>query len=231
MINFKNLMKKKRVQDNELFGVIGLGRFGSSLLQTLGEAGKEVIALDREPSIINAAAAYTDNAFVVNDLTRETLEKVGIQNCDVVIVCIGEDVSTSILTTLTVIRMGVPKVISKAKSEEHGSVLKVLGAEVVYPEYDMGVRLANRLLSPGIFEYISLSDDVDIMEIQLTEKLHHITVAELDIRKKFGLNIIAIKQNDVITIEIGPQTVLDQNNTITIIGKRENIQRFEEYLQ
>ena len=222
---------KKKTEKNELFGIIGLGRFGSALMETLTEAGKEVIAIDRDQEKINRAAALTENAFAVDNLSRETLERVSIQNCDVVVVCIGEDVSTSILTTLTVIRMGVPRVIAKVKSEDHGSVLKVLGAEVVYPERDMGLRLANRLISPRFFEYLSLSNEIDIMEIQLTEKVEGVSVAQLDIRKKFGLNIIAVKYKDNVITEIGPQTLLHSGSLVTVIGRRENVYRFENYLQ
>ncbi|MDD4774562.1 MAG: TrkA family potassium uptake protein, partial [Eubacteriales bacterium] len=139
-------MLKKR--SPELYGVIGLGRFGFALAQTLANAGKEVLVVDKNANKIKEATAFTDNAFTVSELTKETLQEAGMRNCDTVIVCIGEQIDTSILTTLTVLELGVPRVISKAISPEQGTVLEMMGAEVVYPERDMAVRIANRLISP-----------------------------------------------------------------------------------
>ena len=115
------------------YGVIGLGRFGTALATTLAKAGKEVIVIDRVEGKVKEMRQYTDYAFVVDELTETALRETGIQNCDVVIVCIGEKVDVSILTTMSVLGMGVPRVISKAISQEQGAVLRRLGAEVVYP--------------------------------------------------------------------------------------------------
>jgi trk system potassium uptake protein TrkA len=219
-------MKRK----SELYGIIGLGRFGFALAQTLANAGKDVLVVDNNEAKIKEAAAFTDNAFTVGELNAENLQDAGIRNCDTVIVCIGEQIDTSILTTLTVLRLGVKKVISKAINPEQGSVLEMLGAEVVYPERDMAIRLANRLISPRILEYISLSDEVDITEINLTDKADNMTVAEMDIRKKYGLNIIAIKRNNEINTDIQPELTLNREDIIVVIGKKEKVRMFESYL-
>ncbi len=221
-------MGKRKSKD--LYGIIGLGRFGSALAQTLAEAGKDVIVIDNNETKIKEACAFTDNAYTVSDLNKEVLEEVGIRNCDTVIVCIGEKIDTSILTTLMVLQLGVKRVISKAISLEQGNVLEMLGAEVVYPERDMAVRLAHKLISPRILEYISLSDEVDISEITLTEKIENMSVEEFDVRKKFFLNIIALKSNETITTEILPNMILKKDHTIVVIGKSTNIQRLENYL-
>jgi trk system potassium uptake protein len=221
-------MYKKKT--SELYGIIGLGRFGFALAETLAKAGKDVLVLDNNESKIKEAAAFTDNAFMVGELNKENLQEAGIRNCDTVIVCIGEKIDTSILTTLTVLQLGVKKVISKAISVEQGSILEMLGAEVVYPERDMAIRLANKLISPRILEYISLSDEVDITEIKLTGKVEHSSVADLDLRKKYGLNIIAVKNNNDINTEILPTLTFKKDDMVVVIGKRVNIQRFEDYL-
>lgn len=221
-------MYKKKA--SELYGIIGLGRFGFALAQTLANAGKDVLVIDNNESKIKEAAVFTDNAFMVGDLNKENLQDVGIRNCDTVVVCIGEKIDTSILTTLTVLQLGVKKVISKAISIEQGSILEMLGADVVYPERDMAIRLANKLISPRVLEYISLSDEVDITEINLTDKIDHATVADMNIRKKFGLNIIAVKNKNDINTEILPTTILKKDDMIVVIGKRVNIQQFENYL-
>lgn len=217
-------------KNNEIYGIIGLGRFGRALARTLANEGKEILVLDNQIEKINEASEYTDNAFLVENLSKENLIKTGIQACDTVFVCIGTLIDISILTTLNVIELGVKRVIAKATSEEQGNVLKKLGAEVVYPEKDMAERLAKRICEPHILEYISLSNDIDITEIKLSEKVDKMTIQELDIRKKFGLNIIALKKGEDITIEISPLMELNMDDTLTIVGKKENIDKFEDYL-
>lgn len=224
-------MAKKKRKFETLYGVIGLGRFGMALAQALAAAGREVLVVDREQSKINQAAAFTDNAYRVDELTRENLESIGLAECDVVIIGIGERIDTSILATLTVLRLGVKRVIAKAKSEEQGEVLTTLGAEVVYPEKDMAMRLANKLIAPHVLEYISLSDDIDILEIVLTERVSGKSVLELNLRQQFGLNIIAVEQNDRLTADVRPDMVLQAGDTIAVIGKPGQIKAFENYLQ
>ena len=124
---------KKRNQAAASFGIIGLGRFGMALATTLADAGKEVIVIDKDESKVKVMRQYTDYAFVADNLSMETLKEIGMQNCDVAVVCIGEKLDISILTTMSLIELGVPRVISKALSAEQGAVLSKLGAEVVYP--------------------------------------------------------------------------------------------------
>ena len=108
------MAKKKNTKNKEtLYGIIGLGRFGFALAQSLAEAGKEILVIDRDQGKINAAAAFTDNAFCIDNLTRENLETVGLADCDIVVIAIGEQIDTSILTTLTVLRLGVGRVIAR----------------------------------------------------------------------------------------------------------------------
>ncbi|HBI72537.1 MAG TPA: TrkA family potassium uptake protein, partial [Lachnospiraceae bacterium] len=179
------------------FGIIGLGRFGTALASSLAESGKEIMVLDSNESKIKQIRNFTDNAFVVGDLTRESLEEAGIQNCGTVIVCIGEKIDVSILTTLNVINMGVPRVIAKAISQEQGQVLEKIGAEVIYPEHDMAIRLAKRLVASRVMDYIVLNNDISITELKLTSKIAGETVQQVNLRKKFKLNIIAIETNEL----------------------------------
>lgn len=212
------------------FGVIGLGRFGFDLAKALADAGKEVLVLDGNESKIKAIRNYTDNAFVVKSLNRETLEEAGIQNCHTVIVCIGESIDVSILTTLNVINMGVPRVISKATSYEHGQILEKLGAEVIYPEHDMAIKLANKLISSSILESIELRNDIVVSELKLTSKIAGKTVLEADLRKKYKLNIIALEHDGKATTDITPDLVLNENDKIVVVGKRLDVKRFEGFL-
>lgn len=222
--------KNKTKKTDELYAVIGLGRFGMALAKELSSKGKNVMVIDMDREKVDAALEFTDNAFVIGALTYESLEETGIAEADVAVICIGEKIDVSILATLNVIRLGVKRVISKAMSGEQGDILKLLGAEVVYPEHDMALRLASKLVSPHILEYISLSDSIDIMEIRLTDVLEGVTIIDSGIRARFGLNIIAIRHGEEMTTDIRPTTKLLAGDTITVIGKKESIAKLEEYL-
>lgn len=196
---------KKKVET--AYGVIGLGRFGEALAMMLAQSGHEVIAVDKDEKKVKEMRQYTDCAFVADNLSSDTLKEIGIQNCDVVIICIGEKVDVSVLTTMSVIEMGVPRVIAKALSPEQGAVLSKLGAEVVYPERDMALRLGKKLLSNNFLEYVSLCNQVEI-------------------RQKYRLNIIAIENGDETNIEVMPEYRLRQGDIIVVIGKVDNIDVF-----
>ena len=209
------------------FGVIGLGRFGTALAISLAEAGKEVLVVDRSESKVKEVRQYTEYAFVSE---LETLREIGIQNCDVVIVCIGEQVDVSILTTMRVVELGVPKVIAKAISVEQGAVLEKIGAEVVYPERDMALRLGKRLVSRNFLDYVSLDNSVEIRQIKVSGKIEGYSIEELGIRQKYNLNIIAIESGKITNIEVLPGYRLQTDDIMVVIGKISNIERFEKSL-
>lgn len=221
-------MRKK--QSEATYGVIGLGRFGTALAMTLAKSDKEVIVVDKDESKIKEIRQYTDYAFVAETLNTETLQEIGIQNCDVVIVCIGEKVDVSILTTMSVLELGVPRVIAKATSQEQGAVLRRIGAEVVYPEMDMALRLGKKLLSQSFFDYISLDDSVEIRQLPVSGKMVGRSIEELGIRKKYGLNIIAIENNNCTTIEVMPDYRIREGDILVAIGKIDHLDGFEDAL-
>ena len=222
-------MKKKNSDIS--FGVIGLGRFGSALVKTLAEAGKEVIAIDKDEQRVKAVRKYTDFAFVVDNLNQETLEETGIQNCGTVTICIGEALDVSILTTMLVIRMGIPNVISKANSQEHGEVLKQLGAMVVYPESDMAVRIGKRLISGSLIDYISLDDNVEVRRIAVGGAMVGHSILELNIRNAYGINVIAVERDHQTQVDFSPQYRFQAGDIVAVIGKGSNIDRFEQAMQ
>ena len=150
-----------RKKEETAYGVIGLGRFGEALAIMLAQSGKEVIVVDRDESKIKEMRQYTECAFVTENLSAETLKEIGIQNCDVVIICIGEKADVSILITMSLIEMGVPRVIAKAFSPAGERYWKKIGAEVVYPGEDMALRLGKRLLSNSFIDFVSLCDSVE----------------------------------------------------------------------
>ena len=219
-------MGKRRKETS--FGVVGLGRFGTALVKTLAEAGQEVIAVDKDEQKVKAVRKYTDFAFVVENLNEESLQETGIQNCGTVTICIGEHLDMSILTTMLAIRMGIPHVISKANSQEHGEVLKQLGASVVYPEADMAVRIGKRLISKSTLDYVSLDDDVEVRRIQVGGKLIGASIQELDVRRVYGINIIAVERDHQTNVEFSPQYRFAAEDIIAVIGKVDKIDHFEQ---
>ncbi len=221
MLNHKSIIE---------FGIIGLGRFGTALTKTLSAAGKELLALDTIESRVKQVRHLSDNAFVVSSFDKDTLMDSGIQNCATVIICIGDNIDVNILTTLNVISMGVPRVIARAASHEQGLILEKIGAEVIYPENDMAVRLANRLVNTNIMETIELRGGIAITELRLTSKITGKSVYQSNIRQKFGLNIIALEHNGETRTEIAPEDILSENDYIVVVGARENVRRLEIYL-
>ena len=217
----KRMNKKKGTENTVSYGVIGLGRFGSALARRLAEAGEEVIVVDCSESKVKELRQYTENAYVADELSKEVLEEIGIQNCDTVIVGIGEKIDTCILTTLNVVN-------AKAISSDQGEVLEKIGAEVVYPERDMALRLARRLLTGSVLDNISLNNNVEIAEVRLTEKSAGRSVLEMDLRRSFGLNIIALEHNGKTDTEVDPAYIFKGDEILVVIGKKENITRFEK---
>lgn len=211
------------------YGVIGLGRFGSALAKELCLAGEEVIALDCVESKVKEIRAYTEHAFVVQDLSKEVLVEAGIQSCGTVIVCIGEVIDTSILTTLNVVSLGVPRVIAKATSQDQGCVLEKIGAEVVYPESDMAVRLAKKLTTRNVLEFLSLNNEIEISEVRVSERLAGQSVAKANLRKHFHVNIIAIERGEETITDITPEYLFQEGDIVVVIGKKEHIQKLEAH--
>lgn len=211
------------------YAIIGLGRFGMPLAKTLAQAGEEVIGIDKDEDRVRELRDYTDYAFVTKTLSKEVLEEIGVQNCDLAIVCIGNKIETSILTTLNLINLGIPKVMAKATSSEQGEVLEKLGAQVVYPERDMALRIAKKILSHNLIDYITLGKDVEITEIEINVNMANQSIVEMRIRERFGLNVIALHHSGKTETEIDPQCLLTQGDTIVVIGKREKVEHFMDF--
>lgn len=217
-------MKKSKAN---LFGVIGLGRFGTALAISLAESGKDVIVVDSNEDKVRELRQYTEYAFVTESLSKEALTEIGIQNCDTAIICIGERIDTSILTTLNVISLGVPHVIAKAISQDQGAVLAKLGAEVVYPERDMALRLGKRLVSNNFLDFIFLDDQVEIQQVPVGDRMVDVSVQDFNIRRKYNLNIIAIEHGNSTDIEVSPDYHFSKGDIVVVIGKVDNVKRFE----
>ena len=196
------------------------------LATKLAQSGADVIGVDMDEERVRAFREYSEYAFVAKKLTKEVLEDIGIQDCDVAVICIGSRVETSILVTLNILNLGVPNVISKASSAEQGEVLRRLGADVVYPERDMALRTAKKILRENLVDYLSIGKDIEIIEIEISNKMINKTILELDLRKKYKLNVIAIRHDEESDIEVRPDCILHEGDTIAVIGREENVTRF-----
>ena len=205
-------MFHKGKNEKMLYGIVGMGRFGAALAHELAYANSQLIVVDSEEEKLLEIREITENAFVVKNLDKKSLLETGIQNCDVAVVCIGEHMDVSILTTLNLVSMGIPKVIAKAVSTEHGIILEKLGAEVVYPERDMAIRLASRLETARVLDFVQLSEKINVSKVKVPEQMIGNTVLDVDMRASFGLNIIAIEKNGSVLEVINPEYQFEKND-------------------
>ena len=212
------------------YGIIGLGRFGFNLAISLANAGKEVMVIDKDENKIRQIKHLVDEAFIVKNLDKEILEETGIQNCNTVIVGISKELDISILTVLNIINMKVPRVIAKATTDEHGTILEKLGAEVIYPERDMAIKLSNKLIRSKSLEFIKLAGDMTIAEFKLPEYLINKTIEKCDLRKDFGLSIIAIENKKCTYTEVDPKYLLNEDDILVLVGSNKNINKFEKFI-
>ncbi len=222
-------MFKREKNDRNIYGIVGLGRFGYALALELAAAGSEMIVLDQDEEKVRELREYTENAYVVHSLDRKTLAETGIQNCSIAIVCISEQMDVSILTTLHLVSLGVPKVIAKAGSQEHGEILEKLGAEVVYPERDMAIRLAHRLEASRVMDYIQLSEKLNISKLRISPKLIGKTVMEANLRRDFGVNIIAVENGGALIENVAPGYAFREGDILFLSGSRDGLNRLAEW--
>jgi len=187
------------------FAVIGLGRFGGSICRTLAEQGIEVMAIDINEDRVNDYSMIASHAVVGDSTDEKVLKELGIRNFDHVVVAIGDNIQASILTTIILKEHGVQNITVKAQNDYHEKVLVKIGADhVVHPERDMGKRIANNMISNSVLDYLELSDEHSIVEIVASEKIDGHSILNLDIRAKYGINIVAIKRKNEITDTLAP---------------------------
>ena len=201
------------------YAVIGLGRFGTALTRELHAEGAEVLAVDSDQDKVNDIEPFCTQAVCVDATDEAVLEKIGIQNLDVVVVCIAGDIESSIFITLTCKQLGVPQVIAKAQNERHRHVLQKIGADVVIvPEEEMGAKLAANLLKPNMIEIMSLSDNFRMVEIKTPLKWQHKTLIQLNLRNTEKVTIVLIKRGNEIIVTPGGECELLPEDILVIAG-------------
>lgn len=212
------------------FAVIGIGRFGFSIASTLSDMGFDVLAIDADEERTQMVSNRVTHAVTADSTDEEALRALGIRNFDVVVVAIGENIQASILTTLIIKDFAGPQVVVKAQNELHGKVLRKIGADmVVFPERDMGVRVAHHLTSPNIIDYIEISPDYSILELQVTPAMVGRNLQELDIRAKYKCNVMAIKLEGGTELNISPNAEdrLNVNDVLVVVGHRNDLTKLE----
>lgn len=215
-------MKKKQ------FAVIGLGRFGMSLIMELSRMGHEVLAIDSDENTVNSAIDVAAHAVQADATDEQALKSLGIRNFDVVVVAIGEHVQASILATIIIIELGVKNVIAKAQNALHGKVLEKIGARVIYPERDMAVKLARSLVSQSFVDQIELSPDYSILELLAPRVFAGKSLQEIDLRRKMGAIILAIKRGEEIIVAPAAGQVINPGDILVALGKNKDLQRLSE---
>ena len=214
------------------FVVIGLGRFGSSIAKTLYNLGYDVLGIDIDEEIVQSMADLITHTVQADATDENTLKTLGIRNFDVGIVGIGDDIQSSILVTLLLKEFGIRYVVAKAQNDLHGKVLYKIGADrVIFPERDMGVRVAHNLISSNILDYIELSADFSIVEITALPEGHNKTMRQLDMRSKYGLNVIAIKrEGKEILVSPKADSVILKEDILIVVGKNKDIEKLEKHV-
>ncbi|KSU62353.1 potassium transporter Trk [[Bacillus] enclensis] len=211
------------------FVVIGLGRFGGSIVRSLTEQGMEVMAIDQDEDKVNEFSSIASHAVMADSTDESVLKSLGIKNFDHVIVAIGDDIQSSILTTLMLKEIGVEKITVKAQNDYHEKVLRKIGAnQVVHPERDMGRRIAHNIVSNNVLDYLELSDEHSIVEIVANDHLAGNTLSSLDIRARYGINIVAVKRDRDIIVSPQADEEIRVGDILIVIGADSDINRFEK---
>lgn len=217
--------------DNVSYGIVGLGRFGYALAKALAELDADLLILDQDEEKIRDMREYTENALVIKNLDKASMMETGIQNCDIAIVCIGEQMDISILTTLHLVSMGIPKVVARATSAEHGEILEKLGAKVVFPERDMAERLAKRMEEANMPEFAQLNDKVGIAKLTVAYEMEEETVYDVDIETRFAVKLIAIESNSEILSDIDPYYEFKEDDVIYVLGNIDDIKKLTDWIE
>jgi len=208
------------------FAVIGIGRFGGSLIKELTRMGHEVLAIDVDEERVNDAADYSTHAVQADTMDENVLKALGIRNFDAVIVAIGDNIQSNILTTIVLKELGVKKVISKAKNAMHGKVLEKIGTDIViYPEQDMAIKLARSLVSHNFVEQINISPDYSIIELIVPQTFINKNLNQINLRQQMGVNVLAIRRGDNIIVLPEPVESLQSQDIIVALGRNADLEK------
>ena len=204
---------------HQTYAVFGLGRYGREVAKQLVESGAEVLAIDIHEDIVNEVSSEIPLCKCADITEPEVVKQLGISNIDVVIIATASNLGASVMATMLCKEAGVKTVIAKCSDEMHKKILSRVGADkVVFPEKESGVRLAKNLLSSGFVDIIELSKDVSMIELNVKPEWVGKTLVELNLRKKYSINVVAIKQDSDVKIDIDPHTVLTEAMELIVVA-------------
>lgn len=213
------------------FLIIGLGRFGSSIAKTIYELGHDVLAIDKDEEKVQEISDYVTHAVQMDSTDESILKTLGVTNFDVAVVTIGSNLQDSVMATLILKELGVKYIIAKANNELHAKVLTKIGADkVVLPERDMGIRVAHNLVSSNILDYIELSEEYSILEIEAIKEWFNKSLKEIEIRKKHGINVVAIKRGEKVNISPSAEDIIKENDVLVALGSAKDLNKFESMI-
>ncbi len=206
--------------------LIGLGRFGKHIARKLNELNHEVMAIDNNEERVNSVLSIVTNAQIGDSTNEEFLSSLGIRNFDACIVAIGDNFQNSLETAYLLKELGAKKVIARASRGVQEKFLLRNGAdEVVYPEKQLASWTAIRCTSDNIIDYIELDDDYSIIEVGVPSEWNQKTIIDLDVRRKYGINILGVRENDTLNMNVDPDSVLSTEKSILVLGKNKAIQK------
>jgi len=211
------------------FVVIGCGRFGQSVAIKLAELGAEVMVVDDNEEIIQNISDKVTYAVQADATDENSIKALGIRNFDVAIVTIGSDIQSSILVTLLVKELGVKHIVAKAQTAAHAKVLYKIGANrVVFPEKEMGVKIAKSLVSSNVLDLIDLAPEYSILEITMNDEWVGKSLVEINMRRKYQISVIAIRREDEVDINVEPDRILMKDDVLIVIGNNSDLKKIEK---
>jgi trk system potassium uptake protein TrkA len=210
------------------FVVIGLGRFGGGLAATLVGMGHEVLGIDADPRIVQELSGVLTHVVEADSTSEEALRQLGVQDISTAIVAIGTDLEASILTTGVLVDLGVKRIVAKAVTEPHGRILTRIGAhKVVFPERDMGIRVGHSLAG-SILDYFELDPGFALVEATAPRELVGKTLADAEVRKRYGVTVVCIKPRGGSFTYATPDTVVQEGDVLVVAGETKRAESFGE---
>ena len=211
--------------------VIGLGRFGKSVAETLYDLGNDVLVIDANEDAVQEISNSVTHAVQMDATDESALRTLGLSNFDVAVVTIGSNIQASVMATLLVKELGVKYIIAKGHNDLHAKVLYKIGANrVILPEKDMGIRVAHNLVSSNILDYIELSSNYSIIEIDAPNMWQNKSLKELSLRSKFGINIMALKKEGDVNVSPQANDVVEPGDIIVAIGSTDELNNLETFI-
>ena len=215
------------MKKTKTYAVFGLGRYGRAVAKELVDNGMEVLAVDADQNVVNDAAAYLPICKCADVTDAEVIARLGVADIDTVIVGMAGDLAASVMAVTLCKEAGVKTVIAKCANEMQQKILLRVGADqVVFPENESGIRLAKNLLSSGFIDRISLSKDVSMLEIDVKDEWLGKNLIELNLRKKYGFNVVAMKIGEDVSVNINPEQALDADTTLIVIANTAKLAKF-----